>query len=52
MMPRLLLLVTVAVGMLGPRLGAQAAGRQLLTPTNTSGVYYGEHQPGRIYRGY
>jgi hypothetical protein len=35
--------------MLGPRLGAQAAGRQLLTPTNTSGIYYGEQQPGQIY---
>jgi hypothetical protein len=44
MMTSLALLVAVAVSLLGPYLGVQAAGRQLLATTNTSGIYYGEQQ--------
>lgn len=46
MMVRLVLWVVVAVSLLDARLGVQAAGRQLLATTNTSGIYYGElHAP-------
>jgi hypothetical protein len=45
-MLRLTMLVAVAVCLVGARLGVQATGRQLLAPTNTSGIYYGEQAPG------